>query len=165
METVFLGLGANLKSPKMAIENALEKISHLKNTYLVQISSIYETTPISDIPQNNYLNAACEIQTSLSPTSLLYHLQEIEEDLGKIPKAKNAPRTIDIDILFFGKREINSHNLTIPHKEALNRLFVLVPLKDLTDTIELPSAEKLHLREKIKKFDNIHNEKIHKVLL
>ena len=160
MEIVFLGLGANLQTPLYAIQNALEEISNLEQTSLEKVSSLYDTTPVSTIAQDNYLNAACMIKTELSPLKLLEKLQEIEKKLGKTPKPKEAPRVIDIDILFYGKQKITQKDLTIPHKEALNRLFVLVPLKDIVDTIELPKGEKHRLDDIIENFTNIHNETI-----
>jgi 2-amino-4-hydroxy-6-hydroxymethyldihydropteridine diphosphokinase len=135
-ETVFLSLGANLGDPAKAIASALEEIYDIPLTNLIQTSPLYQTKPISDLIQPDFLNCCCEIKTALSPEDLLEKLQEIERRLGKTPKPKNAPRLIDIDILFYGDLEMRSPRLTLPHPQWKNRLFVLIPLFDLTGNSE-----------------------------
>src|SRR5205814_6337226 len=103
-----------------------------------QVSKLYLTSPVSEIPQPHYTNAACVFQTSLSAHQLFPALQTIEQKHGKTPKAKNAPRVIDIDLLFFGHESYQEEHLQIPHPRWRERLFVLVPLVDLTDHISLP---------------------------
>ena len=160
MEIVLLGLGANMNEPLHAIRRAVDKIGKIEDTTLLETSSIYNTTPVSSIAQDNYLNAACKIQTKLSPLLLLEKLQEIETEIGKVPKQKDAPRIIDIDILFFGTKKIDLTEITIPHKEAFNRLFVLTPLADIIDTLQLPEGSSVSIKELIKNFSNPHNETV-----
>jgi 2-amino-4-hydroxy-6-hydroxymethyldihydropteridine diphosphokinase len=129
-----------------------------------RVSSFYDTTPVSPIPQPNFLNCTCAFETRLSPETLLGALQEIETKLGKRPKKKNEPRPIDIDILLFGERFIDTPTLQVPHPALLERLFVLRPLSDLTETIRVSQREgpplQIHLREFLRTFANPHQETV-----
>jgi 2-amino-4-hydroxy-6-hydroxymethyldihydropteridine diphosphokinase len=144
-DRVYLGLGSNLGDRLALIKTALEKIQALPLTHRFQTSKIYETAPVSPIPQGPFLNAACTFLTTLSPFELLDYLQKIEKELGKTPKPKEAPRPIDIDILLFGQKQIDTPTLQIPHPAWQERPFVLIPLLDLTEEILLPSGEVYNL--------------------
>ncbi len=137
MTQVFLGLGGNIGNPKNSFLKALEKISEFPKTMLVKVSSLYKTKPISSIPQEDFLNIVCELRTELSLFSLFQRLQKVELILGKIPKPKNAPRTIDIDLLFYGNRRVETKLITVPHPFWKRRLFVLIPLLELTSEITI----------------------------
>jgi 2-amino-4-hydroxy-6-hydroxymethyldihydropteridine diphosphokinase len=137
---IYLGLGGNIGDTAGAINSCLQEISSLPQVYNVRASKFYITSPVSDIPQPDYINAACSLQTTLSAHELFEALQVIERKHGKEPKAKNAARVIDIDLLFFGQEIHQEEDLQIPHPRWRDRLFVLVPLADLTDHIALPSA-------------------------
>ncbi len=102
-----------------------------KNIKVKRISSISETEPASDIPQGKFLNGVIEIQTNLSPNSLLKELNTIETKLGRERIAKNAPRTLDLDILYYGDCKINEKDLAIPHPRIGEREFVLRGLREL----------------------------------
>ncbi len=162
MKTVYLGLGSNMGDSLSLLTKALLEIGKLEGVFNLKSSRFFETSPVSAIPQKDFLNLVCQIETSLDAEKLFEKLQAIEEHLGKIPKAKNAPRPLDIDILFFGKEFHKSETLTIPHKGWKERLFVLIPLLDLREEITYPldnsHTETLNLREYIKNFKNIHNE-------
>lgn len=132
-EIVYLGLGSNLGHSKTILQKACQSINELPNTTAFQFSSIYRTSPISSIPQRDYLNLACSLTTTLDPFTLFRYLEQIEQSLGKIPKPKEAPRKIDIDILYFGNRILHSEKLIIPHPKIKERLFVLQPLLELTN--------------------------------
>lgn len=131
MRDVYLGLGANLGNRYHTIVKAL---AALRTYGTLRASSIYESHPISSWPQPHYLNAVAHLKTSLDLSTLFEKTQAIEAFLGKKPKDKEAPRPIDIDILFFGQ-ETHQGELDIPHKEWKKRLFVVQPLLDLTDNI------------------------------
>lgn len=154
MENVFLGLGANLGNPYNNILRALELIGSIKNVKGIKSSSFYKTSPVSCIKQEDYLNLVCHIQTDLEPTSLLEELKKIETDIGKIPKKKDEPRLIDIDILFFGTRSIHIDSLTIPHPRWQERLFVLIPLQEICPTILLPEGNTIDLEKLIEQFSS-----------
>lgn len=160
MEDVFLSLGANLGNPYTTLLKALELIGNIENVRGVKTSSFYKTSPVGSITQNDFLNIACHIQTSLKPENLLMKLQKIEKELGKVPKEKQQPRLVDIDILFYGKKHININGLIIPHLEWKNRLFVLIPLNELTSSITLTDGNTLELKSLIDDFSSIQPQKI-----
>lgn len=132
MTVCYIGLGSNLGERKANIESAIEKIRLLKDTLVTKISTIIESEPCGGPAQGEYLNSAIEIQTGLSPQELLSGLQNIEWELGRRRSVKNAARTIDLDILFFGNERINKNNLVLPHPRIKEREFVLVPLKEIS---------------------------------
>ena len=126
----FIGIGSNLGDPHANIQQAL-KLINTKNTYVLKTSQIYETTPISNIPQNNYLNCVTQIKTLLAPPQLMQFLLGIEQELKRVRTVKNGPRTIDLDILLFNNCVLNTELVTIPHPRMHKRLFVLIPLCEL----------------------------------
>ncbi len=161
MTLTYLGLGGNICNTKSILLNAIEQIKNIPCISNLKASKFYLTTPVSAIPQAPYLNAACCFHTTLSANELLLRLKHIEISLGKTRKAKNAPRAIDLDILFFGRQVYNDEELVIPHPRWQERLFVLVPLADLTDAIDVPSPSGstcFNIRECLKTFSNPHNE-------
>jgi 2-amino-4-hydroxy-6-hydroxymethyldihydropteridine diphosphokinase len=164
-ELVYLGLGSNIGNRIAIIEKAILAISKLPGVELLKASRLFVTTPVSDIPQSDYVNAACKLQTSLSAEELFKKLQKIELELGKQQKAKNAPRVIDIDILFFGNTYCETAGLQIPHPRWKERLFVLMPLSDVAKEITYPIndqglTETLSLKKWIAAFNNPHQEKV-----
>lgn len=142
----YLGLGGNVGDTLALFSKALDAIAASEHVQLLETSRFFRTTPVSDIPQDPYLNAACRLKTDLSPFELLEFLQKIEKKLDKIPKAKNAPRPIDLDILFYGNVQLDHPLLQLPHPRWKERLFVLAPLADLIPTVDL------------QKFNNPHEE-------
>lgn len=163
-EIVFLGLGSNLGDSLSLVKQALHEIGTLPDSGALRISCLYQTTPVSPLPQPNFINCACAFYTKLAPHALLDHLQKIETKLGKLPKKKSEPRLIDIDILLFGERFIDTARLKVPHPSLLERLFVLVPLSDLTGWLTIPQAEgpalQINLSEHLRTFSNPHQEKV-----
>lgn len=131
-ERVFIALGSNIEPRKDFMDKAIAAIQAFGE--LVNASSIIETEPFGFESETNFLNAVIEIKTDLSPRSLLLKLQEIEKKLGRKSKSQNknySSRTIDLDILYFGKQILVSPELTIPHPEIFNRNFVLIPLQEI----------------------------------
>jgi len=126
---VYLGLGSNQGDRKQNLAQALELVS--QQVAVEQLSSIYETEPVGYKQQPLFLNAVCRISTKLSPEQLLGLAKDIEAKLGRIPGFHNAPRLIDIDILFYGDEVVSSRELTIPHPHLAERAFVLVPLAEI----------------------------------
>ena len=131
MVTCYIGIGSNLGDRRGYINKAIEALGASKGIRVTRVSSIYETEPASDIPQGAYLNGVLEIETRLSARSLLSELIRIEESLGRVRTLKNAPRTIDLDILYFGDERIREKDLIIPHPRIAEREFVLKGLREL----------------------------------
>jgi 2-amino-4-hydroxy-6-hydroxymethyldihydropteridine diphosphokinase len=131
-ERVFIALGSNIEPRKDFMDKAIAAIQTFGE--LVNASSIIETEPFGFESETNFLNAVIEIKTDLSPRALLINLQEIEKKLGRKSKSQNknySSRTIDLDILYYGKQILVSPELTIPHPEIFNRDFVLIPLQEI----------------------------------
>lgn len=157
MVLVYIGLGANLGDPKKNIELALERLSKETAIWDLRSSPLYWTTPVSDEPQDCYVNCAAQLQTHLSASGLFSLLEEIERQGGKVAKGKGAPRPIDIDLLFYGQEKIKESSLEVPHPRLFERLFVLRPLRDLTRWIHLEEGP-IDLDQLLDRFINRHNE-------
>ena len=131
MTVCYIGIGSNLGDRQSYIDNAITQLRKNKDIRVTRTSSIYETDPVSDIPQGRFLNGVIEIETALGAAELLKELNSIEEKLGRKRQVKNAPRTIDMDILYYGDETFNDRGLIIPHPRIQEREFVLKGLREL----------------------------------
>lgn len=127
----YIGIGSNLGDRRSYINRAIEEIKKVGGIEFIRSSSIYETEPVSDIPQGKFLNGILEIETALSPRELLKELNGIESKLGRKRTIKNAPREIDLDILYYGQETVEEKGLVIPHPRITEREFVLKGLREL----------------------------------
>lgn len=165
----FIGLGGNLGDVHATLESAVNEIAKHPEIFEISLSRFYLTSPVSSIPQPDYVNAVCSIETTLDLRSLHKFLQTIEKKFGKIEKRKDEPRPIDLDILFFGRQTCNDDDLTVPHPEWRNRLFVLTPLMDLIDKIVVPHGtspdefETIDLVKFMETFANPHSETLTRI--
>jgi len=128
--TVYVALGANLGDARAAVAQALRDLGTLPQTQLLQASSLYRTAPI-DSSGPDYINAVAEIRTALAPDTLLAELQKLEQAAGRERPWRNAPRTLDLDILLYDELQLDSPTLTIPHPRMTERAFVLLPLAEI----------------------------------
>lgn len=126
----YIGLGANLGEPMVALRTALEGLERLPASRLVRASGFFGSTPV-DSTGPDYVNAVAEISTCLSAPDLLVALQQQELQAGRERPYRNAPRTLDLDILLYGSARIASPALTVPHPRMRERAFVLMPLAEL----------------------------------
>jgi len=131
MVTCYIGIGSNLGDRRRNIEKAIEELDNSRDIEIDRVSSIYETDPVSEIPQGRFLNGVLKIKTGLEPELLLKELSRVEGMLGRERSAKNGPRTIDLDILYYGDRIIKEENLVVPHPRINEREFVLRGLREL----------------------------------
>lgn len=138
----YLGLGSNLGDRKKNLEIAHEKLSQHPNIRITASSSFYETEPVGYLDQDWFINQAIEIETSLSPIKLLETTQGIEEGLGRERSIKWGPRTVDIDILAYEDRIMNTPVLKLPHPSLHERRFVLVPLEEIAPAFLHPVLDK-----------------------
>ena len=133
----YIGLGANLGDPLQAIRDALDALDELPQTRIDAISSFYLSAPV-DAGGDDYVNAVARLQTSLSAHALLDGLQAIERRFGRERPFRNAPRTLDLDLLLYGEQTIHDHALEVPHPRMMARAFVLLPLLELDAGIRVP---------------------------
>jgi 2-amino-4-hydroxy-6-hydroxymethyldihydropteridine diphosphokinase len=131
MVTCYIGIGSNLGDRQGYIDKAIAALKAVKRVRVTRVSTIYETDPVGGIPQGPFLNGVIEIETTLDPRDLLKALNKIEHSLGRVRKEKNGPRTIDLDILYYGEEVVEDEGLTIPHPQICQREFVLRGLREL----------------------------------
>jgi len=139
-QTVYIMLGGNQGKVDETFFETLQWIERLLGKVVIT-SSIYQTQAWGPIPQADYLNMALVFQTTFSPVMVLQTLLKIESILGRKRKERYGPRTIDIDIIFYGKRKIKHPQLTIPHPELASRNFVLIPLDEIAPNFCHPNNQ------------------------
>jgi 2-amino-4-hydroxy-6-hydroxymethyldihydropteridine diphosphokinase len=132
--TAFVGLGANLGDATQAVRTALRQLGATPALRLVRTSSLYRTAPMESSGPD-YINAVAEVATTLTAPDLLAALQSIENAAGRERPYRNAPRTLDLDLLLYGEAHIESPTLTVPHPRMGERAFVLVPLAEIAPRV------------------------------
>lgn len=142
MTKVFLGLGSNVGNREAYLQKALSHIEGLPGTKILERSDVYETEPVGEKNQADFLNSVVEISTDCSPRELHQRLKEIEVSVGRTAGPRWGPREIDIDILYFGALILKTDDLQIPHPERSRRRFVLEPLAKLAPDFCDPESGK-----------------------
>ena len=133
-----LGVGANLGDPRTAVRKAIEDLAQLPGTVTVAVSSLYGSAPL-DADGPDYVNAVLQVRTALSPDALLAALQAIEQQAGRERPYRNAPRTLDLDILLYGEYRVDRDDLQIPHPRMWQRAFVVLPLAEIAPDLVSPA--------------------------
>ena len=157
---VYLSLGSNIGNRQEYIESAIELVGKREGIKILKKSGLYETSPVGYVEQDLFLNEVIKIETDFSEREILKIINKIENELDRKREIRWGPRTIDIDILIFSDKKINETDLIIPHKEMLNRLFVLVPLIEIYDG---EYFEKEKIIERIGELVEVGNQKIEKL--
>jgi 2-amino-4-hydroxy-6-hydroxymethyldihydropteridine diphosphokinase len=134
----YVAMGANLGDAAQTLLQAMDRIGELPATAVARRSSLYRTAPV-DSSGPDYINAVVEISTRLGALDLLAQLQAIETAAGRERPYRNAPRTLDLDLLLYGSARIDSPRLTVPHPRMNERAFVLVPLAEIAPQLVPPS--------------------------
>ena len=143
MEKIFLLLGTNTGNLKENLMIALEELTR-NNIKILKRSKIYKTKPWGKVNQPDFLNLAVEVDSPFTPEDLLKKIKEIEKNMKRVSTEKWGPRTIDIDILFYGTRQINEPDLVIPHPQFFNRPFAMIPMAEIApDFIPPLSSRKI----------------------
>ena len=138
MPLAYIALGANLDDPLGQLRAALDAVAALPASRMLRTSSFYRTAPVGAPGQPDYLNAVAALETGLAPDDLLAALLEIEHDFGRRREYRNAPRTLDLDLLLYDDAVIDRPHLQIPHPRLHLRAFVLVPLAEIAPELRLP---------------------------
>jgi len=144
-ESVYVGIGSNIGDSITIARDAIDRLGGIQQCKLIQQSSLYQSEPVSDIPQDDYINAVALVETTLEPMVMLRELQAIELAFNRQrdPALHWAPRTLDLDIILFGHRVMTDSDLTVPHHEMANRLFVLLPMLEISGDLHIPSLGRL----------------------
>jgi 2-amino-4-hydroxy-6-hydroxymethyldihydropteridine diphosphokinase len=136
----FIGLGSNLANPRHQILQALQAMAGLPHTQILAHSSLYCSAPVDYLEQPDFINAVAQLKTSLSPRALLDALLELERVGGRTREFRNAPRTLDLDVLLYDDLRHHEHGLTIPHPQMHLRAFVLHPLLEIAPDCVIPGV-------------------------
>ncbi|MEO7623635.1 MAG: 2-amino-4-hydroxy-6-hydroxymethyldihydropteridine diphosphokinase [Gallionella sp.] len=148
----YIGLGSNLEDPRSQLQRAFVDLAGLPDTRLLARSSLYRSAPMGgpDLPdlaiqpdlstQPDFVNAVAKIETTLTPHALLHALLHIEHSHGRKRTFRNAPRTLDLDVLLYEDMQLHEPGLTIPHPQMHLRAFVLQPLLEIAPGIGIPGV-------------------------
>lgn len=139
--TAYVALGANLGDPVATVRTALEALQRIPGTRLLAASSLYRTAPLGLKNQPDFINAVAALSvdaTVLPAPALLERLFALEADFGRVRSIRNAPRTLDLDLLLYGDERYDEPELTLPHPRIAERAFVLVPLAAIAPALVIP---------------------------
>lgn len=131
MARAFIALGSNLQQPQLQVQRALTELAELPQTTLVKHSSLYKSAPVGYDHQPDFINAAAEVETGLTPVKLLRALLTLENLHGRVRPFPNAPRVLDCDLLLYDDISMDTVELTLPHPRMRERGFVLLPLAEI----------------------------------
>lgn len=138
MVTAYIGLGANLDNPVAQVELAIDELARLPESRLSAKSSLYASAPVGYADQPDFINAVAALETRLSPRALLEAMLGIEHHHGRNRTFRNAPRTLDLDLLLYGAARFHEDSLTLPHPRMHERAFVLLPLLEISPGLAVP---------------------------
>ena len=138
MTKVYAGLGSNLGNKRENIIKAIDRLDACEGICVKEKSAFFNTTPVGGPLQPDYVNCAIGMETEIEPQVLLEEFKKIEIGLGRKPGVRWGPRVVDLDILLYGNRIVDDHNLKIPHECMHERAFVLEPLCEISPDIKHP---------------------------
>jgi 2-amino-4-hydroxy-6-hydroxymethyldihydropteridine diphosphokinase len=141
MQRAYIALGANLGNPVATLNDAIDALVCLRGSVFVAVSSLYRTAPVGLKRQPDFINAVVAVKTRLEPRELLDELFAIEARFGRVRdpgSSRNAPRTLDLDLLLHGEAMLNDPGLTLPHPRMHERAFVLAPLAEIAPELSIP---------------------------
>lgn len=138
MTKVYAGLGSNLGNKRENIIKAIDRLDACEGICVKEKSAFFNTTPVGGPLQPDYVNCAIGMETEIEPQVLLEEFKKIELGLGRKPGVRWGPRVVDLDILLYGNRIVDEHNLKIPHERMHERAFVLEPLCEISPDIKHP---------------------------
>jgi 2-amino-4-hydroxy-6-hydroxymethyldihydropteridine diphosphokinase len=139
-QTAFIGLGSNLNEPRAQVLRAIAALGRMPQTRLLARSSLWRSAPVGYLDQPDFINAVVKLETGLAPHALLDALLALEHDNGRTREFRNAPRTLDLDLLLYGDLRHHEHGLTVPHPQMHLRAFVLLPLLEIEPGCMIPGV-------------------------
>lgn len=141
--SAFIGIGANLGDARAQVEQALAALARLRQCRLIAQSSLFRTAPV-DAGGDDFINAVARLDTELPAQALLEQLQALEQAAGRERPFRNAPRTLDLDLLLYGEQIIATPSLTVPHPRLTQRAFALIPLLQIDPFLSIPGHGPAH---------------------
>ena len=141
-QRAFIALGSNLAEPEVQVNQAFAALAQLPQTRLLAQSSLYRSAPVGYAEQADFINAVAHIETRLTAHDLLQSLLGIERTFGRVRDFRNAPRTLDLDLLLYADLMFHEPGLTLPHPRMHERAFVLLPLVEIAPDCEIPGKGK-----------------------
>lgn len=138
---IVLGLGSNQGERRTILRQAVKLLEAGDKVHVRCISGLYETDPVGNLDQPQFLNAVAVVETELSPGELLQHCLAVEQQLGRVRGERWGPRTIDVDLLLYGGVQMAAADLEIPHPRLAERKFVLAPLAEIAPEALLPGGK------------------------
>ncbi len=138
MHTAFVALGSNLADPESKVRLGIAALAELPQVQLVVASSLYRSAPFGHADQPDYVNAVAQLSTGLAPQALLAAMFAVERRFGRERSFRNAPRTLDLDLLLYGAQTIDLPGLVVPHPRMHERAFVLAPLLEIAPACIIP---------------------------
>jgi 2-amino-4-hydroxy-6-hydroxymethyldihydropteridine diphosphokinase len=138
MHIAFVALGSNLGDPESMVRQAFAALAQLPQTRLAAASSLYRSAALGHAEQPDFVNAVAQLSTGLAPQALLAALLALEQRFGRERSFRNAPRTLDLDLLLYDERSIDEPGLAVPHPRMHERAFVLAPLVEIAPACVIP---------------------------
>lgn len=138
MIQVYIGIGSNLDNPIAQVQQAITELQQLPHSQYLKTSSLYQSSPLDATAQPDYINAVSLLMTALTPEQLLTALHTIEDQHGRVRTERWGPRTLDLDLLLYGEKNIRQPDLIVPHAGLHERSFVLYPLQELNPNLLIP---------------------------
>lgn len=136
--TAYVALGSNLDQPEQHVQRAFEQLRQIPHSRLMRHSRLYRSPPAGYAGQPDFINAVAELRTQLAPAELLAALLDIETRHGRKRLFRNAPRTLDLDLLLYDDVTLHAPGLSLPHPRMHERPFVLIPLLEIAPSLQLP---------------------------
>ena len=138
MHIAFIALGSNLADPESKVRQGFAALAELPQARLVAASSLYRSAPLGHADQPDFVNAVTQLSTGLAPQALLAALLAVEQRFGRERSFRNAPRTLDLDLLLYDAQTIDEPGLVVPHPRMHERAFVLAPLVEIAPACVIP---------------------------
>ena len=150
MTPAFIALGANLGDPVAQLREAAQRLRDTAGLYSVQLSPSYFSAPVGVVDQPRFANAAVRLETSLTAHDILAVCHSVERAMGRVRTVRWGPRTIDLDLIFFGTLRVADETLTLPHPRWSERAFVVQPIYDLAPDLVIDG---ISLRDTLARLD------------
>lgn len=141
----YVGVGSNMGDSRARVREAFDALAGLPHTCLIARSRLYRTRPFGPVAQGDFINAVAGLLTQLDAMALLQGLRGIEQAAGRVRAERWGPRTLDLDLLVFGREQIQTPDLAVPHPGIAERGFVLAPLHDVAPTLDVPGAGRVEV--------------------